>query len=314
MPHLSEALLDSIIFSMEDQVTSYFIDLKNEQLITEDERSYILEEEGVEDNASKRFLPIPDWTPTDGFRLMEKFASTVRNPAVQRRLISALESGKGVFRKFKDELSEQPILERKWYTFKDEQLKRVVVSWYRELEGALSLEHLPPEPEEYAEDILLEDFSYSAYEGLPTDEMEALIQATLNEMHEGSDEDRIGSLLLSRQLECERIEHYMVARACDGSLAAILLYTPITDDVVHVPFFTVAKPYRGLGLFRLLFDAFSRQMARFHYSKMVINLAGEAIGLEKYFSPYKARNATKQLTLSTESWNLLHPSLEEAFL
>ena len=106
----------------------------------------------------------------------------------------------------------------------------------------------------------------------------------------------------------------MVARACDGSLAAILLYTPITDDVVHVPFFTVAKPYRGLGLFRLLFDAFSRQMARFHYSKMVINLAGEAIGLEKYFSPYKARNATKQLTLSTESWNLLHPSLEEAFL
>ncbi len=312
MPHLSEALLDSIIFSMEDQVTSYFIDLKDEQLISEDEMRYILEED--EHESSSRFLPIPDWTPADGFRLMEKFVSKIRNPRVQENLIRALESGKGVFRKFKDELAQEPILERKWYSFKDEQLKRVVVSWYRELEGALTLEHLDPEPVEYAEDILLEDFSYDIYEGPLTDEMDALIQATLVEMSEGSEEDRIGALLLSRRLECDRTEHALIARACDDSLAAILLYIPLTERVVHVPFFTVAKPYRGLGLFRLLFDAFSRQMARFHYTKMIVNLAGESVSLEKYFSPYKARNATKQLTLSTESWNLMHPSLEGAFL
>lgn len=110
------------------------------------------------------------------------------------------------------------------------------------------------------------------------------------------------------------MEYYLLARANDGTLAAILIYTPLTEEVVQVPFFTVAKQYRGMGLFRLLFDAFSRQMARFHYKKMIVNLAGESVGLEKYFSPYKARNATKQVTLSTESWNSMHPSLEGAFL
>ncbi|NMA22183.1 MAG: hypothetical protein GX938_01545 [Spirochaetales bacterium] len=315
IPHLSEELLDSIIFAMEDQVTSYYIDLEIGQLISEDERSYILSEADFEENLDKRFLPIPEWTPSDGFRLMEKFTSNVRNESIRKNLEEALQQRKGVFRRFKDVLSQERVIEQRWFTFKDEQLKRTVVAWYREQEGALSLEHLPPEPEEYfGEDILLEDFSYDIYEGPITDEIDKLIHATIDEMSKGSEEDQIGALLLSRRLECERPDHYLLARAYDGTLAAVLMYVPITEEVVQVPFFTVAAPYRGLGLFRLLFDAFSRQMSRFHYRKMIVNLAGESVGLEKYFSPYKSRHATKQLTLSTESWNLLHPSLEGAFL
>jgi len=312
LPHLSEALLDSIIFAMEDQVTFHYIDLKQAEVITEEEKTYILEED--ENEVWQRFMPIPDWTPSDGFRLMETFAFQVRNQSLQHKLIDVLQSGKGVFRKFKDVLAEEPVFERRWFSFKDEQLKRVVVSWYRGQEGALDLEHLSLEIEEFSEDILLEDFSYEIYEGPTTDDIEALVQATLTEMSEGSEEDKIGSLLLTRRLECERPDHYLLARAYDGTLAAILMYCPLTEEVVQVPFFTVAKQYRGMGLFRLLFDAFSRQMSRFHYKKMIVNLAGESVGLEKYFSPYKARNATKQVTLSTESWNLLHPSLEGAFL
>ena len=312
LPHLSEELLDSIIFAMEDQVTFHYIDLKDGTVLQEEEKSYIMDED--EDVSDDRFLPIPDWTPSDGFRLMEKFTAKVRNQSLQQQLYEVLQSGKGVFRKFKDVLSQEPIIERKWFSFKDEQLKRVVVSWYRKQEGALDLEHLPEEYEEFFEDILLEDFTYDMYEGPATDEIDEIIHATLHEMSEGSEEDKIGSLLLTRRLESEQPEHYLLARANDGTLAAILIYTPLTEEVVQVPFFTVAKQYRGMGLFRLLFDAFSRQMARFHYKKMIVNLAGESVGLEKYFSPYKARNATKQVTLSTESWNSMHPSLEGAFL
>jgi hypothetical protein len=314
MPVLSMDLLDSIIFAMEDQVTTFYLDLEDERLVTEEDRNQIITDNEEESDLSDRFLQIPEWEPADGFRLMEKFTNRVRNKVYREDLQRALESGKGVFRKFKDTLAAIPVLERKWFSFKDEQLKRVVVTWYREQEGALSLDHLPPEPEVFAEDILLEDFSFETHEGPATDEINELIQLTLEEMSLGSEEDKIGYLLLSRRLECERPEHFQLARSYDGTLAAVLTYVPLTEEVVQIPFFTVRVQYRGLGLFKLLFDSFSRQMARFHYSKMIINLAGESVSLEKYFSPYKARHASKQLTLTTDSWNLLNSSLEEAFL
>ena len=52
-----------------------------------------------------------------------------------------------------------PVLERKWFTFRDEQLKRVIITWYRKHEEAIHLIQLPEENEELTEDILLEDFT-----------------------------------------------------------------------------------------------------------------------------------------------------------
>ena len=144
------------------------------------------------------------------------------------------------------------------------------------------------------------------YEGPATDELDENIHATLHEMSEGSEEDKIGSLLLTRRLESEQPEHYLLARANDGTLAAILIYTPLTEEVVQVPFFTVAKQYRGMGLFRLLFDAFSRQMARFHYKKMIVNLAGSRWAGST--SPRTRRATPPSSDPLTESWNSCTPA------
>ena len=160
LPLLTEELLESITFSMEDQETRFYLDLQKGSLINEKERRYFLEDE--EDLSEDRFLSIPDWEPSDGFHLMEQFANRVRNPLYRTRLLGALQSGKGVFRKFKDTLAELPILERKWFAFKEEQLRRVVITWYREQEGVLGLMKLPAECEELTEDILLEDFSFES--------------------------------------------------------------------------------------------------------------------------------------------------------
>lgn len=315
MPPLTEDLLGSIIFAMEDQVSSYYIDLKDGSLISEEEMRYLAEDEQAEGPyAEERFTSIPDWEPSDGFRLMEMFANRVRNPLYRERLLSCLNSGKGVFRKFKDTLSELPVLERKWFSFKDEQLKRVVITWYREQEGLLGLIHLSEETEDLTEDILLEDFTFETHEGYPTSEIDSFLQTILEEMESGDEQNAIASLLLSRRFENEMPEHYQIARSHDGTLAAMLAYIPVTDYLVEVPFFAVKIDFRGLGLFRLLFDAFSRQMARFHYRTIVVNLIGSSVSLERLFTPYSNQTAAKHLILSTSNWNSNHPSSEEAFL
>lgn len=316
LPPLTQALLDCIIFAMEDQASSYVIDLEEGELLNEEELRFIeIEEELSIEALEKRFLAIPDWEPSDGFQLMEQFALQVRNPLYRERLLSALQSGRGVFRKFKDVLAEIPILERRWFAFKDEHLKRVVVTWYREQEGTLSLLNLPDEEAEtFSEDILLEDFTFEAYEGFPTSEILALTQELFEEMEKGSQEQNIAALLLARHFENEDIQHFQLAKAQDGSLVAFLAYIPLTDSLIEIPFFGVRSAFRGMGLFRLLFDSFARQMARFHYKNIVVTLSGDAVGLERMFAPYGVYCATKQLLLATDTWNHSHPSSDEAFV
>lgn len=315
MPPLTKDLLDSIIFAMEDQENSYYLDLKKGFLVRDVEiGSPETEDQEEEGHDPKRYIDTPEWEPSDGFHLMELFANRVRNPLYRHRLLEALESGKGVFRKFKDALSGLPVLERKWFSFKEEHLKRIVISWYREQKELMGMIDLGEEVDDLTEELLLEDFTLEEYEGLPTDEMETFIQLILEELEAGEQFDQIASLLISRRLENELPEHYHLARNTDGSLAGMIAYTPLSDRVIEVSFFAVKKEFRGLGLFRLLFDTFSRQMARFHYPTIIVDLAGSSIVLERLFSQYGAKPMTMQLVLSCDTWNSRHPSTEHVFV
>lgn len=314
LPVLSEDLLGSIIFSMEDQANFYFLDLAEALVVREDELEF-LEKEGIsQDEHDQRFLPLPDWQPSDGFRLMELFANRVRNPLYRQRLLDALQSGKGVFRKFKDTIAENPVLERKWFSFKDEQLKREVIRWYREQEGVIELEQLPLEHEDLTEDILLEDFTFETYEGKATKEIQDLMDFLFTQLEQGTEESKVAAMLLSRRLETEELQHFHLARTQDGTLAAFLAYLPLSESLVEVPYFGVNNEYRGMGLFRLLFDSFCRHMARSHYPRIIITLAGDYLGLQRLFMPYGAQPMGSQLLMATRTWNASHPSSEQAFL
>jgi GNAT superfamily N-acetyltransferase len=312
LPLLTEELLESITFSMEDQETRFYLDLQKGSLINEKERRYFLEDE--EDLSEDRFLSIPDWEPSDGFHLMEQFANRVRNPLYRTRLLGALQSGKGVFRKFKDTLAELPILERKWFAFKEEQLRRVVITWYREQEGVLGLMKLPAECEELTEDILLEDFTFESYEGEAPEDLSHFMQELLEQGRSSDEEDAIASFLIARRLELLPPTHFQIARTQEGALAAFLAYELLGDGVVEVPFFAVKRDYRGLGLFRLLFDSFSRQMARLHYMRILITLSGDAVTMDRFFTPYGAEPICRQLVVKSDEWNAANRSSEEAFL
>lgn len=318
LPLLSEFLLDTIIFAMEDQSDTHYLDLLTGTVVSNQERRMIdWEENGNTEEISEqeRYIDIPDWQPSDGFLVMEKFANQVRNPIHKGKLLEALQAGKGVFRRFKDIIVEHPSLEREWFAFKDDQLKREVYAWYREHDGALQLLGLALETEELTDDILQEDFVIgSSSDELPHKEIMALQTALLEEMRDGSAMQKHALLLLEPKLKNKHQGTYIYARTGAGELAGFISYNVIEPHTVEILFFGNSREYRGMGLFRFLFDHFCRQAARKGYSTVIVDLAGEALSLDKLFSPLGSTTISKQIELHTSAWNESHPSSEGAFL
>ena len=79
MPPLTDEFLYQMIFCMEDQANEYCLDLKEGTLVQEEFIEQRKEEE------PQRFLEIPQWFPSDGFRTMEKFVSTLRKSVYRER-------------------------------------------------------------------------------------------------------------------------------------------------------------------------------------------------------------------------------------
>jgi len=318
LPLLTEFLLDAIIFAMEDQSDLYYLDLRTGDVVSDQERLMLdWEEDGEEaqDADDERYIEIPEWEPSDGFLVMEKFANQVRNPIYKEKLIQALQAGKGVFRRFKDTIVEQPSLEREWFAFKDDQLKREVYTWYREHDGSLQLLDLDLEPDELTDDILQEDFVIgSRVDELPLAEILALQASLLEEMSGGNATQKHALLLLEPKLLDKEDLQVLYARTGDGELAGFISSSVIEEHTVEILFFGNKREYRGMGLFRFLFDHFCRQAARKGYTTVIVSLVGEALSLEKLFTPLGSTPISKQIGLSTNAWNESHPSSEGAFL
>jgi len=144
---LTETILERIIFAMEDQTKSRFIDLRTGELVIR-----------PEGELPANFAPPPTWTPAEGFRLMETFCSRLKNLELKRALLKALSHGKGVFKAFRQVLSEYPQEDLQFREYKNAVLRRYIESWMDDMREALGLSRLGPEPEEY-EELLDEEFS-----------------------------------------------------------------------------------------------------------------------------------------------------------
>ena len=156
---LTDALADQILFAMEDQNGEYVLDVRTGVVADVSD----LAEPGGADSV----YPLPEWGSADGFRLMEGFAASLRNPIVRTELTRALEKGRGVFRAFKDVLSSRPEIERLWFAYKEKQMRQEIVDWYNALREEWGLARIGDEPED-TEDLVLEDFKFRPAE--PGDE------------------------------------------------------------------------------------------------------------------------------------------------
>jgi GNAT superfamily N-acetyltransferase len=117
---LTSALLDQILFAMEDQDSFSVLNLATRQVeVCEDENA-------CGDGA---ILPLPTWSSTDGFRTMREFSETLRNPIVQAELREVLDSGHGVFRRFKAVLKPRDLVYRQWLRFKRRSMEEKIRQW-----------------------------------------------------------------------------------------------------------------------------------------------------------------------------------------
>jgi GNAT superfamily N-acetyltransferase len=156
---LTEALINDILFSMEDQDGEFLVDTQEGVVTSENDEDF--EEETGENE--DRYISLPEWESSDGFRLMERFAAGLRNPMLRTELSSALNRGKGVFRAFKDILGRYPEAERFWFAHKEREMKRQIIRWYNSLREEWGLARIGEEPEDTA-DLVLEDFRFRAPE------------------------------------------------------------------------------------------------------------------------------------------------------
>lgn len=158
MFELTRDVVDDIIFAMEDQDGAWMIDVESGRLIA---RAQACDDGDLVDLPKPEIAPVPDWSPREGFKLMENFASRVRQPTARRALHEALSHGRGVFKAFKAALVPYPDIEKAFRENKASVMGRVIREWYDDLREAKGLERLGPEPED-ASDLVSSDLGFSS--------------------------------------------------------------------------------------------------------------------------------------------------------
>lgn len=257
---LTDALTDQVLFCMEDQNEAYAVDAETGLVVKTGADGEDFEDSGVD---PERLVPLPSWTSTDGFRLMEAFAASLRNPLAREDLTAALDRGRGVFRAFKDALSSRPEIEKLWFAFKEKEMRRAVRDWYDGLREAWGLERLGEEPEETL-DLVLEDFRFRPAEDKDDSAALELHGLCLEEAYaprtpgaEVPPQDLVGAA---------RAAPWPLPRPGDGRGRAVVAETSRGDfagfafalregTVVRLAALDVKPEFRGLGLGEALLQA-----------------------------------------------------------
>jgi GNAT superfamily N-acetyltransferase len=240
---LSEALIDDILFVMEDQNGEFLLDTKHGTVVNTDESEYEEEDE----NDEEFLISLPEWGPSDGFRLMEHFTAGLRNPLAREDLSAALNRRKGVFRAFKDALSRHPETEKLWFSYKEKQMKQEVISWYNALREAWGLEQIGSEPEDTG-DLVLEDFRFRAGTEEDREEAEELHRLCAAEYSENQDEqDKAADIFSGMNPWAFPGDLSLAAETAGGDFAACISAVK-GDSTLHIRVLEVTPEYRGLGL------------------------------------------------------------------
>ncbi|MEN1729628.1 MAG: UPF0158 family protein, partial [Pseudomonadota bacterium] len=124
---------EEIIMAMRDQSAEWLLDPISGRLCLDPHESHEwFDEEEVEawrPSDPKQQLPLPFFTSSDGFRLMESFALDKASSEAREILQAALALRKP-FRQFKDALCEFADDRRRWFEFEADAMKRVAENFY----------------------------------------------------------------------------------------------------------------------------------------------------------------------------------------
>jgi GrpB-like predicted nucleotidyltransferase (UPF0157 family) len=87
--------------------------------------------EEVEDGFGEIYFRVPKIDSHEGYISMEDFIDNVKVDRIKHELYKAISGNKGVFRRFKDVLSNYPDIQEQYYQFKNERNKEKVLEWLK---------------------------------------------------------------------------------------------------------------------------------------------------------------------------------------
>jgi ribosomal protein S18 acetylase RimI-like enzyme len=254
MFELSEKTVEQIVFAMEDQERASVVDLESGEVLA------------AEGCSGEGYAKPPVWSSREGFKLMEDFLASVRQPSARHELAGALGRGRGVFKAFKAVLAEHEDLERAFREFKIRAMKRTIAVWYDDLREAQGLERLGPEPED-TDELVLSDLELSM---LGLEEALPLITELIAEAEGESIESLplpIASFEIGRlRAELASAADALCAIAADGEGgalgAAVGLRSSIDDrGFGRIVFLMVRQDFRRMGLGKALLGALAKAFA-----------------------------------------------------
>lgn len=285
---LTQEIVDQIIYAMEDQHEEFLVDSRTGDVVTADSVA--------EDEDGEAYVEVPDWRPVDGFQLMERFVLQLRNPLLRERLRAALSSGRGVFRSFKDALRSSPEAERRWYLFKEREMRRVVQEWYNQLREIRGLEQLPFDDAEAPvepEELLLSEFIVRPGGRDDAERAADLDRLSFDEQFHALGEPRIEELYGRRRRKypglLDPASLFVVAEHRRGEPAgmgwAALRESSLDDRRVWRILQLVVDPvYRGLGLGELLLRRLLRELRDRGAGRVTVELMFGSLELRQLFA------------------------------
>jgi ribosomal protein S18 acetylase RimI-like enzyme len=270
---LSSALIDEILFFMEDQDGEFLVDTLEGVVTSADDESFDA------DAGDGRYISIPEWDSSGGFRLMEHFTAALHNALVREELSSALNMGRGVFRAFKNTLARYPETEKLWFAYKEREMKREVVAWYNALRESWGLELIGEEPEDIT-GLALEDFSFR--EGSSAD------MPLAEKLHQNCIDEYNGTGVIN----CEWVfpgDISYVALTAGGEFAGYISAQMMSDTLLRVCALETEREYRGMGLGKTLVSMLLEQADGRNIANVIIDIPVE----QEFFSRALLRESFK---------------------
>ena len=256
---LPQALMEDILFAMENQETYFLLDTRTGTVAGPDDDDYP-RDNGTEDSGegADNYIALPEWSPQDGFRLMEHFTSGLRNPLVREELSSALNRGKGVFRAFKDVLVQYPETEKLWFKYKDREMKNRVIAWYNAYREKWGLELIGPEPEDTT-GLIHEDFLIREGTNADLDKAVGLHKLCLEAGN--SDGRPNAAVFQSMNQWVFPGDLCLIAETRGGDFSGYICAKNIDPSSIHIYALEVDPAYRGLGLGKAILNRFIEKAA-----------------------------------------------------